>query len=65
MRRRVLILSFCFETKLELREPVKPQFKTILSINITNIELHSNTVRGNSLLFYDYMFHDYLASEYN
>lgn len=43
-------MSFYFDFKWELWEPVKTQSNTILGINGTNIELYSNTVRGNSLL---------------
>lgn len=42
-------MSFYFDSKWELWEPVKIQSKTIHSIDETNIELHSNTVRGNPL----------------
>ena len=46
------LLSFCFDFKWELWEPVKYQDKIIHSIDLTNIELYSNTIRGNSLLLF-------------
>lgn len=43
-------MPICFDFKWELWEPVKIQSKTIPSIDETNVELRSTTVRGNSLL---------------